>query len=139
MNKSIVDRYIYQNEAEREFYKLSDSFHDLYADKVLMSGEARNGEYLTLIDFETDSTYGQLFYSVLLTGLSQSSPKVTSQLIYENRIELEFQFFDFGCIDKENHIYLIKNIMDWRSNHDFLCEIWSLKNVNTETIKKHWK
>jgi hypothetical protein len=139
MKKSIIDRYIYQNEAETEFYKLSDSFNDLYADKVLMSGEASNGEHLTSINFETNSTYGQLFYSVLLAGLSQSNPSVTSQLIYENRLELEFQFFDFGCIDNITHIYLIKNIMDWRSTHDFLCEIWSLKNVNIKTIKKHWK
>ena len=139
MNKSIIDRYIYKDEAEGFFYKLSESFDNLYADKVLMSGEAKNGQQLTSINFETDSTYGDLFYSVLLTGLSQSAPKITSQLIYENRLELEFPFFDFGSIDNISHIYLIKNIMDWRSKHDFFCEIWSLKNVNTETIKKHWK
>jgi hypothetical protein len=138
MNKNLTQKYIYQDEAEKIFYELAESLQNFYADKVLMSGEAKNGETLMSIDFEVDATNGDLFYSVLLCGLSQSNPKIISQLIYENRIELEFQFFDFGTFGGVSHIYLIKNTMDWKTKDNFFCEVWTLKNTDIKKIKEHW-
>ena len=134
-----MHKYIYKDEAEAIFYKLSDSFRDLYVDKVLLSGEAKNGESLSSIKFEQEESHGDLFYSVLLIGLSEILPTEVCQLIYSDRLELEFQFYHFGKVGGIHHDYLIMNTMDWRDKDGFLCEVISLKNITTNTIKEHWQ
>ena len=139
MKKEQTHKYIYKDEAEAVFYKLSDSFRNSYSDKTLLSGEAKNGESLSSIKFEQEESYGDLFYSVLLIGLSETSPREICQLIYEKRLELELQFFHFGKVGGVDHDYLIMNTMDWRDKDGFLCEVISLKNIKTNTIKEHWQ
>ena len=133
-----IKSFIFTDGATILFYELLDSFHKSFSDVVLMSGLAKNGDKINDIFFENNIYFPERFYHKLLEGFSNYKPSVRCQAIRKNRLEMECLYYDFGEFDNINHVYLIKNTMDWTNKNTFNCEVWNLLQVDIDQIQYHW-
>lgn len=133
-----IKKFIFKDSATILFYDLLDSFDRAFSDVVLMSGLAKNEDNINDIAFENNIYFPNSFYHKLIQGFCNYSPAVQCQAIRKNRLEMECLYYDFGQIDDIQHVYLIKNTMDWENKNTFNCEIWNLLPVDIEQIQYHW-
>ena len=127
MSFELKDKYIFLDEAEPIFLEKFDGFNKYFIDNLLMCGIADKSEM-----------HENLFYDILIGGIYGIEPQIDCQYIKDNRLKVQCSFYNFGESDGINHIYMMINTMDYTSENDFACEVWSLIEPDIETINLYW-
>jgi len=138
MSFELKDKYIFLDEAEPIFLEKFDGFNKYFIDNLLMCGIADNGTLINDIDFDKSEMHENLFYDILIGGIYGIEPQIDCQYIKDNRLKVQCSFYNFGESDGINHIYMMINTMDYTSENDFACEVWSLIEPDIETINLYW-
>ena len=138
MSFELKHKYIFLDEAEPIFYEKLDGFYDYFINDLLMCGVAENGTIVNDIEFQQNDIHENLFYDILIGGIYGIQPQIDCQYIKDNRLKKQCSFYNFGESDGVNHIYMMKNTMDFRVQTEFMCEVWSLIEPDIETINLYW-
>lgn len=138
MHTFITEKFIYDESSMVLFYDKLDNFEKYFIDDMLMFGVAKNGSNIFDIDFEHHKKHGELFYGILKEGIRNTIPFLTSEVIINNRREMQCQFYNFGESKGQTFLYMLKNAMDWNDKSDFCCQLFSLIEPNEETILNFW-
>jgi len=133
-----MQQYIFDYSSSDLFYEKFDCFHEFFVDEILLSSITPNGSTLDSILFCESPNHDPLYYEILTAGMQAFAPKFCARLIYNNRMEAECLFYDFGEAEGIQHVYMMQNLMDWTDKSDFCCEVWSLKDPDMETLELYW-
>ena len=135
---SPTEKYIFDESSRLNFYDKLETFQEYFVDKMLLMGVAANGTSISDIYFETNTDHKQLFYDILIEGVKTTSPFLISELINNNRREMQCCFYDFGVSESVRYIYMLQNAMDWNSENDFCCQLHSLIEPTQDIINNFW-
>ena len=131
-------QYVYDQSSSLYFYDKLNTFREYFVDQSLMQGLALNGDSIENIFFETNTKHTAIFYSILREAFAKSQPFIQVDLFCKSRLEMQCCFYDFGTAESVPYIYMMQNSMDWTSRETFCCEILSLIEPSTETIRNFW-
>lgn len=132
-------KFIFKNQASTCFREKLSCFFDYFLDEVVLNGVAKNDTPISIINFTESKSYVTSFYDTLLTLLEYSQPNSIVRLINNNRMESECLFYDYTEVEYFKCIFMINNIMDWTSNNNFNCQVWTTRDVDLETIDYYWR
>jgi hypothetical protein len=133
-----TQKYIFDQSSSLVFYEKLNTFQEYFIDQVLLMGVAKNGTCIRKIDFEKNLDHGELYYSILIEAIFSTAPFAISELIKDNRREMQCCFYDFGAAEGVRYIYMLHNAMDWTNKNDFCCQLYSLVEPNQDTIHNFW-
>ena len=132
-------KFIFKIQASTYFREKLSCFFDYFLDEVVLNGVAKNDTPISIINFTESKSYVTSFYDTLLTLLEYSQPDSIVRLINNNRMESECLFYDYTEVEYFKCIFMINNIMDWTSNNNFNCQVWTTRDVDLETIDYYWR
>lgn len=135
---SISKKFIFQDDASICFHEKLSCFFDYFLDKLILSGVSKNNTPISIINFTESKLQPTSFYDTLLTLVEYSQPDPIIRLTNRNRMESECLFFDYTKVKYFKSLFMINNAMDWTSNDNFNCQVWTLKNIDLETINYYW-
>ena len=138
MQTSTTEKFIYDHSSRVVFYDKLATFDEYFVDEMLMLGVAKNGSNIFDIDFEHHEKHGELFYGILKEGIRNTPPFLVSEVVVDNRREMQCQFYNFGESQGHTFLYMVKNAMDWTDRSDFCCQLFSLIDPSEETILNFW-
>lgn len=134
----MTKKFIFLETAELEFYEKLETFFDCSVDMLLLSGIAENNSKIEDINFTTKTHFGDYYLSILEHGVKKIQPFAKVQLLIKNRLSMELIFYDFAVVEEVSYIYMIQNIMDFTSQNDFSCNLWSITEPYKSVIKLYW-
>jgi hypothetical protein len=134
----LKDKYIFLESAKATFYKKLEVFFECSVDILLLSGIAKNNSKIEDIDFKSEVYFGDYYLSILEHGTKAIAPFAQVQLLIDNRLSMELIYYDFSTVSEVSYIYMIENIMDFTSQDDFCCNLWSVSEFNKKAIKLFW-
>lgn len=139
MFKTKTHKYIFEEESSFLFYDKVECLHNYFLESLLLSGKANNGSSILSINFKENEKFGKDFLNLIKNAVDLQDPFLRAMLINEGRLEIECLFYNFGEKNGVNYIYMIQNLMDWESEEDFCCQVWSLIEPTQQLIENFWK
>ena len=134
----MAEFYIYNGDAEKNFYEKLNSLHNKYVRQLLLSGVASKGADLESIKFTKSPDSSENLCRRVVGGLKNVSPSIILKLVEDKKTRLECIFTKIDDNEYINHLYMIQNIMDWPQIGNFSCQIWYMGETNMKEIKGHW-
>ena len=136
----MVERFIFNADAEDSFYSKLDGIHDSYVYHLLLNGVAEKGQDLESIKMTKNPTVSKKYCERVVGGLVNLKPQIILKLVEDKLTRLECIFTYVNDNKEINHLFMIQNVMDWPVLGKYSCQIWYLGETSlfqvTEYLKK---
>ena len=131
-------QYIFNADAQKDFYKRLDNLHDKYVYLLLLNGVAEKGSDLESIKMTKNPNASLKYCKRVVGGLTNVKPQIIARLTEDGLIRLECIFTHIYDGKILNHLYMIQNVMDWPQIGKFSCQIWYLGETGLSQVEKIW-
>ena len=130
MNKT--HQYVFTGDVEEVFFRKLDELHDLYVNRLIMTGVADIGtdiESIKMSRLRHDLKYCQR----LIGGLLNTPPNIA---VKGMNIECAFTYLN----DDEylDNVYMLQNVYDWPARGKFSCQVWLIGLGTIDQINNLW-
>jgi hypothetical protein len=133
-----AETYIFNSDAEDEFYERLDDFHKRWVYHLLLSGVAPKGSDLESVKMTKSPQVTRKYCERVVGGLVNIKPEVVVKLVEDGLTRLECIFTKINDNEHINHLYMIQNVMDWPQVGNFSCQVWYLGETGINRVKDHW-
>ncbi len=134
----MAEFYIYNGDAEKNFYEKLNSLHNKYVRQLLLSGVASKGADLESIKFTKSPDSSENLCRRVVGGLKNVSPSIILKLVEDKKTRLECIFTWLNDGDYlQDELFMIQNVMDWPQLDKFSGQVWYLGKETKEEIRKH--
>ena len=130
-------QYIFNADAQIDFYKRLDNLHDKYVYLLLLNGVAEKGSDLESIKMTKNPTVSKKYCERVVGGLVNLKPQIILKLEEDKLTRLECIFTHINDNKALNHLFMIQNVMDWPQLGKYSCQIWYLGETNLFQIKEY--
>jgi hypothetical protein len=134
----MAEQYIFNIDAEEQFYKKLEDLHDKYVYHLLLSGVAPKKTDLETIKMTKSPVVNKEYCGRVVGGLTNLRPSIITRLTEDKNTKLECIFTKINDGEHLNHVYMIQNVMDWPQLGSFSCQVWYLGETSIRKIKEHW-
>ena len=133
-----IQKHIFLDHAELEFYDKLRSFHDLFVEQALVTGVAEKNAHIEDIPFSKNPKFTLTYYRKIIGGLTNITPHVLVRCIKEDEVIIDCAFTKIQVDEHINNVYMTQNVMNWTNKKNFCCQVWKLFDTSVKEVNHFW-